>query len=567
MIRHSPIRLHRTLPFTLVVFLLGIAATAVAQFETRATHMVQGEALSAAIGDFNGDGIPDLAVPGQSLSVFLGKGDGTFQSPINYPGTFYYIATADFNNDGILDLVVTLADSSVSVFLGNGDGTFQSPKTSYTTATVGAIAVGDFNGDHKTDIAVVDHPYVSVLLGNGDGTFQSPINNDSFVDPLSLTVGDFNNDHILDVAVAGSFGATSSIGVLLGNGNGTLQSALTYTLPYVPSTVAAADFNGDGNLDVVVGDYLNEGVTVLLGNGNGTFGPEQTYLGGGGLVFVGDFNLDGKLDIVAGPSEPGVSEFLGNGDGTFQAANVYLSDYGYPAAWGDLNGDKMPDLALLGNPSGVTTMLNTGVANFSPSSPLTFPTQLVGTTSSQVIATLTNDGAFPLAISSVSSSGGAFSVRSTCRGSVAPGGSCSVTATFAPRAKGAASGIVTLHDSASSKPQVIELAGTGTVVKLSPPKLTFAAQKSGTTSPAQHVQLTNAGSAPLDFTSAIYIGGPDERDFFESNNCPKSLAAGTSCFVSVVFAPRERGVLTASVVISSNGGGSPQNVPLSGTGD
>jgi hypothetical protein len=458
----------------------------------------------------------------------------------------------------------------VSVYLGNGDGTFQVPIDSNTTSYSEFVVVGDFNGDGKMDIAIIDNPYISVLLGNGNGTFQAPSDNDSFMGPQWLAVGDFNNDHKLDIAVVGFYDGSQNIGVLLGNGKGTLNNSITDPLTYTPWSVATGDFDKDGNLDAVVSNEAGD-VTVFLGNGNGTFQAGVTYLttGFSGPVVVSDLNLDGKLDLVLGNDSGrvfGADVFWGNGDGTFQRAQFFSSGQSGLPLVGDLNGDHLPDLVLANLTYGAVTMLNTGEVSLSPTTPLRFPVQLVNTKSAPVVVTLTNSGAVDLSISSVNAVG-EFQADNGCGNGVPAGGSCEISAVFRPRSAGAQTGLISIVDSASSKPQVIELAGTGTVVKLSPPKLTFAAQKSGTTSPAQHVQLTNAGSAPLDFTSAIYIGGPDERDFFESNNCPKSLAAGTSCFVSVVFAPRERGVLTASVVISSNGGGSPQNVPLSGTGD
>src|ERR1700721_1567703 len=116
-----------------------------------------------------------------------------------------------------------------------------------------SIASGDFNNDGKPDIAVIDNPYISVLLGNGDGTFQPPSDNDSFVGAEWLAVGDFNTDHKLDVIASGQFGGNDQFAVFLGNGDGTLQSALTYPLTYISGAVAVADFNQDGNLDAVVG--------------------------------------------------------------------------------------------------------------------------------------------------------------------------------------------------------------------------------------------------------------------------------------------------------------------------
>jgi hypothetical protein len=215
----------------------------------------------------------------------------------------------------------------------------------------------------------------------------------------------------------------------------------------------------------------------------------------------------------------------------------------------------------------VITLLNTGVVTFSPTTPITFPTQLLGTTSSPLSATLTNNGTSPLTISSVSYSGKPFHVQTTCGGSVTPGDSCTITATFTVQTIGVTSGTVTIHDSASSKPQVVELIGTGTEVRFSPTQLTFPPQKNGTKSPSQDILLTNIGESPFTFTRTIYIGGTDFTSFFESNNCPTSLSGGASCSIYVIFAPRKTGSLSGSIIITDTGGGSPQSVPLSGTGD
>jgi hypothetical protein len=560
------------------VCFLAIAAPASAQFETRAFNAFPEGAYSIAVGDFNHDGKLDVVMTvNAGFAVALGNGDGTFLPAVTYPTKLARsLAVADFNHDGNLDIVTADGDQpgTVSVYLGNGDGTFKMPPVvSRTTEPNAFVAVGDFNGDGKPDVVVIDPPYISVLLGNGDGTLQPPSDNGSFVAAGWLAVADFNNDHKLDVISAGSFGSTYSIGVLLGNGNGTLQNAITEPLQYVPATVAAGDLNGDGNVDAILGYDLG-GVAVLLGNGDGTLQAAVNYSTtglGNGEVIVADLNLDGRLDVVV-PSGiglngvAGIDVFWGHGDGTLEPAQFFASGVSGLPAVGDLNGDHLPDLTFGNVFHGAITMLNTGTASFFPTERLTFPTQLINTRSAEQVVTLKNSGTSAMSISSVKVSEG-FRESNSCGDSVAAGAQCSISALFQPSAASSYTGLITIVDSASSRPQFIELVGTATLLRVSPSSLNFGGQRVGTKSKTQIVTATNAGSTAVQ-VSAVSVGGHDLNDFSETNTCTaQTLQPGANCIASVTFDPTRTGSRSAGLYfILSVGSISPAPVNLSGNG-
>jgi hypothetical protein len=234
--------------------------------------------------------------------VFLGNGDGTFQSPVNYldGGSDGYpagLVVADFNGDGNLDLAEANY-STITVLLGNGDGSFRGPELFDAGAGLYSIAVGDFNGDGIADLVVGNDlgPIpANVLLGNGDGSFQLPQPTDS--DGYLVAVADINGDGLADLITNGS--------TQLGNGNGTFQPPLVFTATlsgYQPDTIAVADFNGDGKADLVTSSvnfvsYVSV-VSVAIGNGDGTFQEPINYVASGGAVAVQDFAKSGRADIA-----------------------------------------------------------------------------------------------------------------------------------------------------------------------------------------------------------------------------------------------------------------------------
>jgi hypothetical protein len=309
-------------------------------------------------------------------------GNHLFLPAMTYPsgeGSPYSVAVADVNGDGKPDLLVAnfcdnnCSTGSVSVLLGDGDGTFQPPVT-YGSGGYGAssVAVADVNGDGKPDLVVTNwcpsscsgpqwgEGMVGVLLGNGDGTFQAAVPYDSGGGlAFSVAIADMNGDGKLDLVVGNFF---LTVSVLLGNGDGTFQPAMAYDVWMNGGadignnvSVAVADVNGDGKPDVVVAERDWNVVTVLLGNGDGTFQTRADYGSGGSdadSVAIGDVNGDGKPDLVVATLAGGtVCVLLNNGDGTFRPAVGYGS--GAPAttsaAVADVNGDGKPDLVVSNN--------------------------------------------------------------------------------------------------------------------------------------------------------------------------------------------------------------------------
>ena len=360
-------------------------------FITRVDYAAGTNPASVAVGDFNRDGVPDVAVANygsNTVSVLLGNGDGTFQPALTLAADANpeFVAVGDFNRDGVPDLVVACSGSnSVSVFLGNGDGTFQ-PARNFAANGGQSVAVGDFNGDGVQDLAVADYNLnnvpgsdtVSVLLGNGGGTFQ-PARTfaTAGMNPVTVAVGDFNGDGRPDLAVTNSANTSSgavpgNVSVLLGNGDGTFQPARTLNVGSTPAFVAVRDFNGDGRQDLAVANFRSSTVSVLLGNGDGTFLAARNFAAGAGpLSFaVGDFNGDGVSDLavanfdfnIQGPNT--VSVLLGNPDGTFQAPLSFGAGTNPDSvAVGDFNGDGLQDLAVANfNSNTVSVLINNTVA-------------------------------------------------------------------------------------------------------------------------------------------------------------------------------------------------------------
>jgi len=347
--------------------------------------------LSLAVGDFNNDGHPDVAIADYvgGIDILLNNGNGTFQAPVYYaapacssganpclggfPDNEAGLATADLRGDGKLDVVLT-ANSGAWVYLGNGDGTFQAP-VNYPFPYGDTLAIADVNGDTKPDLVVPDfyNNSVWILLGNGDGTFQPAVAYATDWFPESVVVADFNGDGKLDFVVGSDEGPYLTLA--LGNGDGTFRTGHNYDVGNWLGEVAA-DFNNDGNLDVAVfGSNGNQNlVQVMLGSSHGVFGaPITTNLWAGtgiGWMVAGDVNGDGKPDLVATTSGSQTGEIavvLGNGDGTFQSPVFYSTGSSQTPTilvLADLRNSGKLDVVVSNADGSLSVLLNNGQGVF-----------------------------------------------------------------------------------------------------------------------------------------------------------------------------------------------------------
>jgi hypothetical protein len=345
-----------------------------------------------------------------------------------------------------------------------------------------------------------------------------------------VVIADLNGDGHLDVAAAesGMFFGQSGAGVFLGNGDGTLQKRADYGgAETTPWSIAAGDFNDDGRIDLAITNWgelttITSSVSLLLGNGDGSFQPQLSYPIGvvPQSLVTGDFNRDGRLDMAS-------------------------ADY---------------------NGSAVSVLVGSVLA--ASNSSVNFPvTILIGASSQPEPVILTNVGPQTVHLGSITITGADqayFTQNNNCGTSLTPGKSCTANLTFSPQSIGVLTANLTIADNTGQGQQTIPLGGVATQVRLSPASLSFGSQAVGTTSNAQVVTLTNLG-AQFSFYE-FSVGGVDPHDFSETHTCTRLLAARGTCTITVTFTPRAMGSRSATVYIHDGGGGSPQQIALSGTG-
>ncbi|MEG3991591.1 FG-GAP-like repeat-containing protein, partial [Microcoleus sp. S28C3] len=287
---------------------------------------------SVAVGDFNNDTFSDLVLVNNganNVSILLGDGTGSFGTTTNYTATNYSagshprsVAIGDFNNDTFPDLAVANSYSNnVSILLGDGTGSFGTPSNYSAGSSPQSVAIGDFNNDTFPDLAVANNysNNVSILLGDGTGSFGTPSNYSTGYRPHSVAIGDFNNDTFSDLVVTDT-NSSNNVSILLGNGTGSFGTAANFTAGYSPGSVAIGDFNNDTFSDLAVANnfffsaYSNK-VSILLGDGTGSFGTPSNYSAeySTDSVAIGDFNNDTFSDLaVASVSSNKVSILLGS---------------------------------------------------------------------------------------------------------------------------------------------------------------------------------------------------------------------------------------------------------------
>ncbi len=333
--------------------------------------------------DLNNDGSLDVIAAGSNgLYITYGKPDGTFDSAsvIESGQVVVYATVADFNGDGFPD-IATPSDTTIQLSFGKGDGTFARPVAipfqiaGHGSQYADTILHGDFNGDKRMDILANQGGTLYLLLGNGDGTFRAPMTASGiFSTPTNypaLAVFDINHDGRDDLLASGiNTSGISQIVVSLSNGDGSF-TAVSSVVPNDSqngnSFPALADFDGDGQLDAVIGSQKN--AYILLGHKDGTFTANGVSLPipqafgrsafGASAVVTGDFDGDGKQDVAllalyaqngytANSGSTGAFVYYGNGDGTFTApVTVGLFNRAYNGmVVSDLNQDGRADLVF-----------------------------------------------------------------------------------------------------------------------------------------------------------------------------------------------------------------------------
>ncbi len=362
-------------PIALSLLSSDLANAQIAQGALPRSDLLAGKAPSAVVtGSLRGNGKLDLIVANKtdnSISVFLGNGDGTFAARVDSPvGTApVALALADFNGDSKLDLaVVNQGDNTVSIFFGNGDGTFTATQVLPTGQSPAAIVAADFNSDTRPDLAVVNHTdnTVSIFMNNGVGVFAAAPSLVTGAAPQALAAAELNTDGKTDLAVVNF--TDNTVSIFLGNGDGTFSTKTDFPTAAQPTGIAAGDFDNNGRRDLAVTNFTGGTVSIFMGNGDGTFSSRVDFTTGTApqAIITGDFNGDGIPDLItANQSANTASVLIGDGLGGFNfRLDVPVGASPVALATGDFNGDTRPDLAVAAQTGNIISIiLNTSTIN------------------------------------------------------------------------------------------------------------------------------------------------------------------------------------------------------------
>ena len=348
-----------TRPLALLAFtfshFLSVAVILVS-LDTRADavsfYPTGGNANQMVVADINHDNKPDVVTAGVGvLSVLLNRGDGTLLAHVDYPNSNgYFLAVADFNNDGNLDAVtVSQRDQDpIDTFLGNGDGTFQLARALLSNCGIdpGGLAAADFDGDRNVDLGIGHFAggKLAILLGNGDGSFRLGSCTAEYVNEIVAV--DLNNDLKVDLlgAYFKSAKGPDGIATLLGRGDASFEAPLQFDKPALLHSLKVVDVDGDGKLDLVA--MGAHSVLTFFGRGNGTFhrpltiSSPETVFGFG----IGTFDADARPDLLIETIRDSgffrITFFAGKGDGTFsKGVSFAIPAYAGTLVGTDLDGD------------------------------------------------------------------------------------------------------------------------------------------------------------------------------------------------------------------------------------
>jgi hypothetical protein len=548
--------------------------------------------IGLAVGDFNLDGRPDLVasnsqdntvtvllqIPAVTLSAtglaFGSQSNGSSSAPLSVVLTNTGSANLSISNIAITGLNSTQfgeTNNCASTLAAGSNCTINVTFAPTVTGTMtAALTVTDGASGSPQSVSLLGTSVAPVVvLSPASLTFASQVVGTTSPSQLvTLTNTGSSALAVTSITASGGFGQTNTCGAAVAAG-----AACNINVTFTP----AATGTQTGSVTFV--DNAGSSQTVsLTGTGAGapvvgltpaslTFSNQAVDTTSAAQTFTLTNSGSGPLTITSVATTGAFSQTNTCGASVAAGGNCAISVFFTPTATGTLTGTVVVTDNAANSPQ-TANMSGTGGTPSVALSPafLSFSNQAVNTTSAAKGIKLTNNTGTKLTISKITASAN-FAQTNNCGVGGAAGGTCAISVTFTPTTTGVLTGTITVADNATGNPQTIPLTGTGiaAAVAFSPGSLTFADQTVGTSSAASVVKLTNAGTAALTI-SGISITGANSGDFVETNNCPASVAVGASCSVSVTFTPTASGTRSASISVTDGASGSPQSVPLTGTG-